>query len=357
MSSFTDEATYRLYATGWAVVKRLPERTAYRLFERIADRMWKKQGRSVLQLEKNLARVLGPQATPERIREVSRQSLRNYLRYWCETFRLETWDTERRSTDFHPENPEYLREVIGTGRGAVLALPHMANWDSAGAWLTTWQPGFTTVAERLKPEKLYQRFFDFRESLGFEVLPLTGGSRTLLKLAKRLRAGGVVCLVADRDLTAGGVPVRFFGEATTFPSGSASLALSTGAALIPVTLWFEEKGQTAIFGQEILPPAEGTREQKVAAMTRAIAAFFEEGIGKHPADWHMLQRFWLADLPPREPAQKAGGKGEQGVAPAAAVPVPAPATAPVEPEPGPAETGVAADAAAEAALDPAQGAA
>ncbi|HEV2635028.1 MAG TPA: phosphatidylinositol mannoside acyltransferase [Actinocrinis sp.] len=302
MSSMTDEATYRLYATGWAVVKRLPERTAYRLFERIADRMWKKQGRSVLQLEQNLARVLGPGATEQQVREVSRQSLRNYLRYWCETFRLENWDHERRATDFHPQNTEYLKELVATGRGVILALPHMANWDSAGAWLTTFEPGFTTVAERLKPEKLFQRFLDFRESLGFEVLPLTGGSRTLLKLAKRLRAGGVVCLVADRDLTAGGVPVDFFGEAATFPSGSASLALSTGAALVPVTLWFEDKGQTACFHPEVVPPIEGTRDQKLAAMTRAVAATFEKGIGEHPADWHMLQRFWLADLPERAAA-------------------------------------------------------
>ena len=305
MSAVKDEATYRLYATGWAVVKRLPERTAYRLFERIADRMWKKQGRAVLQLERNLARVLGPQATPELVRETSRQSLRNYLRYWCETFRLETWPVERRATDFHPQNTDYLKEMIGTGRGVVMALPHMANWDSAGAWLTTFEPGFTTVAERLKPEKLFQRFLDFRESLGFEVLPLTGGSRTLLKLAARLRAGGVVCLVADRDLTSNGIEVDFFGEPASFATGSASLALSTGAALIPVTLWFEEKGQTATFHPEVVPPAEGTRDQKVAAMTQAMAGAFAEGIAEHPADWHMLQRFWLADLPPR-PDQTAG---------------------------------------------------
>lgn len=329
MSSITDEATYRLYATGWALVKRLPERTAYRLFERIADRMWRKQGRAVLQLERNLARVLGPDATPERVREVSRQSLRNYLRYWCETFRLETWDVERRSTDFHPRNPEVLHEAIASGRGVIMALPHMANWDSAGAWLTTFQPGFTTVAERLKPEKLFQRFLDFRESLGFEVLPLTGGSRTLLKLATRLRAGGIVCLVADRDLTASGAPVDFFGETATFPTGSASLALSTGAVLIPVTLWFEDKGQTAYFYPEVVAPAEGTREEKVAAMTRGIAAAFEQGIGERPADWHMLQRFWLADLPPREPAGP-GGPAAREPARAQTPPAAEPAASPTQ---------------------------
>ena len=90
MSKLKDGATYRLYAFGWGVVKRLPERTAYRLFERVADRVWAKQGKGVTQLERNLARVLGPEATPEDIRRVSKQAMRNYLRYWCDTFRLET---------------------------------------------------------------------------------------------------------------------------------------------------------------------------------------------------------------------------------------------------------------------------
>jgi phosphatidylinositol dimannoside acyltransferase len=296
MSGVRDEATYRLYATGWAVVKRLPERTANRLFDRIADRMWKKRGPSVQQLERNLARVLGPDAPPERLREVSRQALRNYLRYWCETFRLETWSQERIVSAFVADHEEYVRDLIASKRGLILALPHMGNWDAAGAWATTVVPQFTTVAERLKPEKLFARFIAFRESLGFEVLPLTGGSRTLLKLVQRLRAGGLVCLVADRDLTATGIPVDFFGETAKFPSGSASLALSTGAALVPVTLWFGQTGQRAIFHPEIPVPAEGTREQKIAVLTQAVADVFAAGIAEHPADWHMLQKFWLADL-------------------------------------------------------------
>ena len=317
MSRAKDEATYRLYATGWAVVKRLPERTAYRLFERIADRMWRKQGRSVVQLERNLARVLGRDATPERIREVSRQSLRNYLRYWCDTFRLETWSTERIIQAFRPANEEYIKEILDSGRGLVLALPHMGNWDAAGAWATTVVPQFTTVAERLKPEKLFARFIAFRESLGFEVLPLTGGSRTLLKLVQRLRAGGLVCLVADRDLTATGVPVEFFGETAKFPSGSASLALSTGAALVPVTLWYEADGQKAIFHPEIPVPATGTREEKITVLTQAMADVFAAGIAEHPADWHMLQKFWVADLADHAEAPRADAAAPAAASPAA----------------------------------------
>ena len=88
---------------------------------------------------------------------------------------------------------------------------------------------FTTVAERLKPESLYQRFIDYRESLGFEMLPLTGGERPPFEvLAERLRDNGIVCLMADRDLTRSGVQVDFFGEPTRMPAGSAKLAHRDG---------------------------------------------------------------------------------------------------------------------------------
>jgi phosphatidylinositol dimannoside acyltransferase len=298
MSTLMDQVTYRAYAFGWGVVKRLPERTAYRLFARIADRAWAKQGKGVTQLERNLARVLGPDATPQRVREVSEQAMRNYLRYWCDTFRLETWSQQRIDETFLLDGAQSLKEAMESGRGVILALPHMGNWDHAGAWAVGQYKAFTTVAERLKPERLFERFVAYRESIGMEVLPLTGGQNTFLGLMRRLRSGGLVCLVAERDLTDRGIAVEFFGETTKLPAGPAALAVSTGAALMPVTLWYEDDHQRAIVHPAIAVPAEGTREQKIAAMCQRLADVFAEGIAEHPADWHMLQKLWLSDLDP-----------------------------------------------------------
>ncbi|HEV3173585.1 MAG TPA: phosphatidylinositol mannoside acyltransferase [Actinocrinis sp.] len=297
MSRLSQQLTYRLYAFGWGVVKRMPERTAYKLFELIADRIWARRGKGVTRLELNLARVLGPEATPERVREVSHQGMRNYLRYWCDVFRLETWSQERADSTFHVAS-ENLEDGMASGRGVVLALPHMGNWDHAGFWAAGQFNGFATVMERLKPEPLYERFVAYRESVGMEVLPLTGGQSSFLGLVRRLKAGGLVCLVAERDLTDRGVPVQFFGETTKLPAGPAALALSTGALLLPVTLWYEKDYQRAIVHPEIKPPAEGTRDQKVADMCQRLADVFAQGIAEHPADWHMLQRLWLVDLDP-----------------------------------------------------------
>lgn len=213
----TEKLAEALYALGWSTVKKLPEGASVRLGRRIADIAWKRRGKGVLRLESNLARVV-PDATPQRLAELSRAGMRSYMRYWMESFRLPAWSKDRIRAGFTPEDVHYLEDGLKSGRGVILALPHMGNYDLAGAWVTT-KLGvpFTTVAQRLKPETLYDRFVAFREGLGMEVLPHEGGA-AFGTLARRLRAGGLVCLVADRDLSASGIPVKFFGEATKMPA-------------------------------------------------------------------------------------------------------------------------------------------
>jgi KDO2-lipid IV(A) lauroyltransferase len=132
-----------------------------------------------------------------------------------------------------------------------------------------------------------------------EVLPHSGGAAFGI-LARRLRAGGLVCLVADRDLSSSGVEVEFFGDTARMPGGPALLAQQTGAALLPVTLWYDD---SPVMKGRIHPPVEvpgsGTRAEKTSVMTQALADAFATGIADHPEDWHMLQRLWLADLEDR----------------------------------------------------------
>ncbi|MGW3338476.1 phosphatidylinositol mannoside acyltransferase [Streptomyces sp. NPDC001009] len=296
--STADRLTDGLYGLGWSTVKKLPEPIAARLGRTVADAAWKRRGKGVQRLEANYARVV-PDATPERLAELSRAGMRSYLRYWMESFRLPAWSPERVRTGFDPKGAHHLTDGLAAGKGVILALPHLANWDLAGAWVTT-SLGipFTTVAERLKPETLYDRFVAYREGLGMEVLPHSGAS-AFGTLARRLRDGGLVCLVADRDLSASGVEVDFFGERARMPAGPALLAQQTGAQLLPVTLWYDD---SPVMQGRVHPPVEvpqaGTRTERTAVMTQALADAFATGIAEHPEDWHMLQRLWLADLDP-----------------------------------------------------------
>ncbi len=301
-----DQLTYLAFATGWQAVRRMPERAAYASFRRVADRQWRARASGVRRLEANLARVLGT-ADDQVLRAASREGMRSYMRYWCDAFRLPGWDAEQIGS-FHLAGHERIGHEHARGRGVVVALPHMGNWDHAGAWVSREIASVTTVAERLRPERLFDAFVEFRTSIGMQIHGL-GDPGLYDRLAEAASSGGVVALLADRDLSARGVGVTFFGEAARFPAGPAALAIDTGAALLPVTLYWEGGANGGQVHEEVVPPPGADRASRIAATTQALAEVFQRGIAEHPTDWHMLQRLWLADLDPaRLAARDAEGR-------------------------------------------------
>jgi KDO2-lipid IV(A) lauroyltransferase len=288
---FADRLTDWGYAAGWRVVREMPEPWARGIAG--AGARYAARGGGPEQLRKNLARVIG--STPAEVPDsLIRAALASYARYWREAFRLPSMDlsalADRLDRVF--VGAEHFAAAHAAGRGAVMALPHSGNWDMAGVWLAQNYGTFATVAERLKPESLYDRFIDFREGLGFEVLPLTGGDRPPSEvLAERLRQNTFVCLMADRDLTRSGVPVEFFGKPTRMPAGPAKLAIETGAPLHPAHVYYD--GADCVVQ---IDDAIDTSSGDVGVIIQALADRFAINIAKHPQDWHMLQPLWLADL-------------------------------------------------------------
>jgi len=304
-SDLRERLSYVGYRGGWSAVRHMPEKAAYGVFRAIADTAWRKRGPGVRRLEANLGRALGT-TDEQQLRETSRAGMRSYLRYWCDTFRLPDWDRDRIVGSMRIVGEDAFRETLASGRGVVAALPHMANWDHGGAWACLTGAPVTTVAERLKPEALYERFLDFRRSLGMEILPLTGGVDVFATLSARLSAGGFVPLLADRDLSKRGLDVTLFGEATRMPAGPAALAVRTGAALVPASLWYEgdEPDHQVVlrFHPEVNASAVGLRgSERIAALTQSLADVFTTAIAAHPEDWHMLQPLFLADLAASDP--------------------------------------------------------
>jgi len=301
---FGDNLTDWGYATGWLMVRAMPEVLARNAFD-VGARYAARDG-GPEQLRKNLARVIG--TTPAEVPDaLIRASVASYARYWREAFRLPTMNqaalAERLDRVFI--GAEKFDAALVGGRGAVMALPHSGNWDMAGVWLAQKYGTFTTVAERLKPESLYDRFIAYRESLGFEVLPLTGGERPPMEvLAERLEANRFVCLMADRDLTRSGVQVDFFGEPTRLPAGPARLALETGAPLHPAHVYYD--GDDCVVQ---IDDALDTSSGDVGVITQALADRFAVNIAAHPQDWHMLQPQWLADLSAQRRARLEGKDG------------------------------------------------
>ena len=289
--NWTDNLSALGYLAGWRFVRMLPLPIARRVFDLGAD-LASKSGKGMGQLRANLARVVGAENVTQAL---VKQATRSYARYWLEAFRLPAIarDPEliarlRKGT----VGLDLLDESLAAGKGVVLTLPHSGNWDMAGAFLVSHHGQFTTVAERVKPERLFEAFVEFRESLGFEVLPLTGGEHPPFeKLKERLKSGGIVCLLGERDLRHSGVETTFFGEQTSMPAGPAQLAIETGAALHVVHPWSDGDG----WGLSV---SDAVTVDNLSDTVQRIAHLFAANITAHPTDWHMLQPLWFGDLDP-----------------------------------------------------------
>jgi lauroyl/myristoyl acyltransferase len=273
--------TALIWFAAWRLIRLLPENTAYSLFKVGGKYVYRKNGRGIQRLRRNL-KTVKPEITEEEIAA----AVQSYLRYWCDTFRSPDWSKDRLQKTVTIIGKDLLMPALTGNKAVIVALPHSGNWDHAGAYYCSLGFKVTTVAERLKPEAVFKAFLNYRKALGMEVLPLE--PRVIAALSKRLQENGFVALVADRDLTDSGIEVTFFGKTAKMPAGPAALAIKTGALLLAAHVSYTDSG-IAIEFEEI------ASNGSVQEVTQKMANFFEKTISKRPTDWHMLQRIWIND--------------------------------------------------------------
>ena len=277
------------YFAAWRILRWLPERFVYSSAYKISDAIVKRNGTGVMRLRANLARTQ-PEMTTLDVDLLVYKAMRSMLRYWCDTFRFPDWSITRIQDTVSTTNEHLLLDAIAAGKGAIVTLAHVGNYDHAAAYFCAKGATLVTVAERLKPEALFKKFMAYRAAFGLEALPLDG--RVIPTLALRLRAGCVVALAADRDLSRSGIDVTFFGGPARMPAGPAILALRTEAPLIYAMVSYTQTGIHIDF--ELVPiPETGTESQRIAAIVQNSANLFAQGISAHPQDWHMMQRIWI----------------------------------------------------------------
>lgn len=279
------------FRMAWRWLPRVPEAIAHRAATWIADLVWLRNGPGIRQLQRNLGRVTVQSGEPLRL--LVREAIRKYAHYWQVLFQLSGWPVERiqRHVVFH--NLERVEAEIARGKGVILAATHSGNWDLAGIAVARRLGPILTVAERLRPEGLFNEFMRHRESYGIQILPHRGGPRPPLDaLEERLRDGGLVALVSDRDLSRRGVDVSFFDAPARMAAGPAMLALTTGAALVPCAQWVSGD-EVHVLAHE---PMEISPDATVESVTQRLADVYARDIAAHPADWHMLQVVWREDM-------------------------------------------------------------
>jgi lauroyl/myristoyl acyltransferase len=287
------------YRVGWGTVRRLPERTAHRIFAQIADLTVARGGKGVERLRSNYAAVR-PELSSDELDQLVREGMRSYMRYYCEAFRLPDRSMAEIRDAVRVVGDGPVRAELAEGRPVICFLGHLGNWDLAGAWGTREIGPVVTVAERLKPEEVYAEFLAFRESLGMRILPLTGGGDVFAELRSHLSRPVLMPLLADRDLTDRGIEVDLCGQRSKMAAGPAALTLASGAALHPVSIHYEPVAGSSwchriviTFHDRVAVPTSGTTRQKVQAMTQVCADALGAAIRAHTADWHMLQRVFV----------------------------------------------------------------
>jgi KDO2-lipid IV(A) lauroyltransferase len=277
------------YFLAWRILRWLPEKFVYSRANNVADYLVKKNGKNVARLRSNLART-SPNITELDLDLLVYQGMRSSLRYWCDVFRFPDWSKERILNSVTVNDESILMEAVAAGNGAIVTLPHCGNYDHAAAYFCARGATIVTVAENLKPEKLFKKFMQYRQAFGMESLPLDG--RVIPTLMQRIRSGSVIALAADRDLSRSGIDVNFFGGPARMPAGPALLAIRTGAPLISAYISYTENG-IHIDLTLIELPTHGSESERVADLVQKSADFFAQGISQYPQDWHMMQRIWI----------------------------------------------------------------
>ena len=290
MNGFKDFLSAQLYLIGWKIVQVLPEKSAYSLFEKLGKVFYNRNGKAVQRFRSNLEVVL-PDSSTAKLEKIVIKGISSYFRYWCDTFRFPGWSNQKILDSVTATNENLLKDPVAAGTGVIVALPHSGNWDHAGAYFCAQGIPLVSVAERVKPEKLFQKFLTYRQAMGMEILALD--SNTLPTLSERLNEGKLIALVADRDFSKSGVEVDFFSKKAKMPIGPAVLSLRTGAPLITAQVSYNPNGIQIDFLGPLTPRIEGSLEERAKDLVQQCADNFEMGITKHPEDWHMLQRIWI----------------------------------------------------------------
>ena len=282
--------SYLVYNSLWQIVRLLPKRLAYKLFDLLAMLAYRRNGSRVQRLRKNYQIVLA--STPRvNLEESVVEGLKSAMRYWCDTFRISDWSKDEIFNTVKTHNEEFLIEPVEKKRGLIVALPHAGNWDHAGAFFCARGVRVNTVAEHLKPERLFRKFLAHREAMGIRVLDIDAGVTE--QLVQLLQSGELVALVADRDLSRSGVDVNFFGKTARMPAGPATLAYRTGADLITAFVAYKDDGIEIFFTPPVKVDRQAERSQEVARVTQVLASRFENDIRNNHTSWHMQQRVFI----------------------------------------------------------------
>ena len=237
----------------------------------------------------NIRHALGPRATPARVRAAARGCFRSAAYYFTELARTPRMDPAR---FFHEKLQCYgferIEEAVAAGRGVIIATIHYGNPEYVAQCMGARGYTFFALTEPLEPKPLAELFQRLRASQGHTFIPVGRGA---VKAAIRhVRRGGVLCIMADRDIQHAGEEVPFLGAPARIPTGAVELARHTGAVVLPSITrrvgWdrFELYVQPPLALVNTGRPVEDQRTNTARLIQR-----FENYMRQDPSQWFVLE--------------------------------------------------------------------
>jgi KDO2-lipid IV(A) lauroyltransferase len=290
--TFQERLTYLAFRAVERLAIALPEVVGRPLFEGAGGAAYHLAGKPRGVVASNLSRVLGRDPASPLVQAATQEAFRSYARYWYDSFHARVIPDEEFVRRQVYVGREHLEKAFGDGRGLVLALPHLGNWDTAGKWVPLQGWRITAVAELLRPESLYRLFLEHRRALGMGVLALSDDRKVAEECVRLLSENQLIALVADRDLKGNGVVVEMFGEERRMPAGPALLSLATGCPLMSAACYDTPGGWETHISAPIEIERTDSLRDDVTSMTRILAEHYERAIAAAPTQWHMFQPAW-----------------------------------------------------------------
>lgn len=243
-----------------------------------------------LAARENIQQVLGDN---NKIDAKTKACFRNFAKYVVDFFRFPMINKENLNEFITIEGKEYLDEALGYGKGVIALSAHLGHFELAGAALSL--SGYKINAVSLKqPNPYINRLFIWqREKCGVKGIPFDSAA---MGCYRALRKGEIVALLGDRDIMGQGTKASFFGKETTIPRGPISLAILTGAAILPGFAVRGKNNKFCLFIEKpFFVPQTGNKERDAMEATKKVVAILETYISRYVEQWGMFHRIWGRD--------------------------------------------------------------
>jgi KDO2-lipid IV(A) lauroyltransferase len=280
---------YILYRIGQFLALNLPLKLAYKVALFISDLHYLFAAEDRKATGDNLKAIF-PDKPDKEIRKLRKGISRNFAKYLVDFFRFSKIDPEYIEKNIRIENINYIDQILGLGKGAIIVTAHLGNWELGGAVIALKGYPFWAVALPHKYKKVDDFFRTQREAKGVMVIPLGKAVRQSLEVLKSNKA---LALVGDRDFSEKGLILDFFGKPAIFPQGPAALALKTGATIITgFMVRNDDDSFTLTFEKPIDFVPTGNKDNDLINLTVQYKQILERYIRKYPDQWYVFRKFW-----------------------------------------------------------------